>query len=89
MEQQINYTEGLGIDYRHFMWEGIQPRFEFGFGLSYTESATSVVGIRLIFRFNYSNLQIWEIDGEDDWDTEVAKSANNGTREVGAFAKEM
>lgn len=33
---QCNYTEGLYIDYRHFDKHGIEPRFEFGFGLSYT-----------------------------------------------------
>ncbi|KAL3444229.1 glycoside hydrolase superfamily [Aspergillus insuetus] len=30
------YTEGLYIDYRHFDQAGIEPRYEFGFGLSYT-----------------------------------------------------
>ncbi|EFP74047.2 uncharacterized protein PGTG_00003 [Puccinia graminis f. sp. tritici CRL 75-36-700-3] len=33
---QINYSERLKIDYRHFDTYNIQPRFEFGFGLSYT-----------------------------------------------------
>ncbi|KAH8100581.1 glycoside hydrolase family 3 protein [Cristinia sonorae] len=33
----INYTEGLFVDYRHFDMENITPRFEFGFGLSYTQ----------------------------------------------------
>ncbi|KAL1643092.1 hypothetical protein SLS58_005061 [Diplodia intermedia] len=30
------FEEGLYIDYRHFDKAGIEPRFEFGFGLSYT-----------------------------------------------------
>lgn len=33
---QSNFTEGLLIDYRHFDAAKIKPRYEFGFGLSYT-----------------------------------------------------
>lgn len=33
---QDNYTEGLFIDYRAFDRDDISPRYEFGFGLSYT-----------------------------------------------------
>ena len=33
---QINFTDGLYMDYRHFDRYNITPRYEFGFGLSYT-----------------------------------------------------
>ncbi|KAF4587087.1 hypothetical protein EYR40_011108 [Pleurotus pulmonarius] len=33
---EINYTEKLLLDYRYMDANGITPRFEFGFGLSYT-----------------------------------------------------
>lgn len=33
---QLNFTEGLMIDYRHFDSQDITPLYEFGYGLSYT-----------------------------------------------------
>ncbi|KAK6196671.1 hypothetical protein LQW54_011322 [Pestalotiopsis sp. IQ-011] len=42
---QSNFTEGVYIDYRHFDAKNITPRYEFGYGLSYTS-------------FNYSKLEI-------------------------------
>ncbi|KAK5083356.1 hypothetical protein LTR70_006437 [Exophiala xenobiotica] len=42
---QVDFKEGLYIDYRHFDKNNIEPRYEFGFGLSYTD-------------FEYTNLTI-------------------------------
>lgn len=42
---QANFTEGVLIDYRHFDAANITPRYEFGYGLSYTT-------------FSYDNLAI-------------------------------
>ncbi|KAK9454246.1 glycosyl hydrolase family 3 N terminal domain-containing protein [Dipodascopsis uninucleata] len=36
LSPQINFTEGIYIDYRHFDKYDIEPRFEFGFGLTYS-----------------------------------------------------
>ena len=38
---QQNFDEGLYIDYRHFDKQSITPRYEFGFGLSYTTFSLS------------------------------------------------
>ncbi|KAK6067280.1 cel3e secreted beta-glucosidase [Seiridium cupressi] len=46
---QSNFTEGVFIDYRHFDAQNITPRYEFGFGLSYTT-------------FDYSNLEVSKTD---------------------------
>ncbi|KAI0429437.1 glycoside hydrolase superfamily [Xylaria sp. FL1042] len=40
-----NFAEGLFIDYRHFDKANIAPRYEFGFGLSYTNFTYSGIAV--------------------------------------------
>ncbi|KAK8213931.1 putative glycosyl hydrolase [Phyllosticta capitalensis] len=41
-----SYEEGLYIDYRHFDKMGITPRYEFGYGLSYTSFQYSALSVQ-------------------------------------------
>ncbi|KAL9944460.1 glycoside hydrolase 3 [Verticillium nonalfalfae] len=43
-----NFSEGLYVDYRHFDAQNIEPRFEFGFGLSYTKYEYSNIAINSV-----------------------------------------
>ncbi|EIW75053.1 hypothetical protein CONPUDRAFT_140249 [Coniophora puteana RWD-64-598 SS2] len=61
----INYTEGLFIDYRWFDAHDIAPRYEFGYGLSYTT-------------FAYSNLYIQPITPADDAQWSLITNWENG-----------
>lgn len=55
---QSDFDEGVYIDYRHFDQNNIEPRYEFGFGLSYTT-------------FAFSNLTVDKVDDAnfDEWPT--------------------
>ena len=52
------YNHRLFVDYRHFDAANIKPRFEFGFGLSYT-------------KFDYSGLIITAVTGLPDQDAQL------------------
>ena len=42
----MNYTEGLQVGYKWYDEQGIEPLFEFGHGLSYTEFEYSDLTLR-------------------------------------------
>ncbi len=44
---QANFTEGVYIDYKYFDANNITPRYEFGFGLTYTTFSYSKLSMRL------------------------------------------
>ena len=52
------FIRRLFVDYRHFDAANIKPRFEFGFGLSYT-------------KFDYSGLSITAVTGMPDQDVQL------------------
>lgn len=51
---QINFTEGVFIDYRHFDDADITPVYEFGYGLSYTTFTYSDLKISKTAAGNYT-----------------------------------
>lgn len=55
---QSDFDEGIFVDYRHFDEKHITPRYEFGFGMSYTS-------------FSFSNLTAEMVDkaNTDEWPT--------------------
>ena len=45
---QCYFTEGVNIDYRSFLARNITPRYEFGYGLTYTNFSYGGLGINVV-----------------------------------------
>ncbi|PSR91994.1 glycoside hydrolase superfamily [Coniella lustricola] len=82
---QANFTEGVFIDYRRFDAGNITPRYEFGYGLSYTAFGYSNLAVTQNTTANTSQYPSGEIlqGGQVDlWDVLVSVTAdiqNTGT----------
>ena len=75
---QDDFKEGVYIDYRAFDSSDIKPRFEFGFGLSYTTfsySALSITTLPGVSHSKYPTGDIVQGGAEDLWDVLVEVSA--------------
>jgi beta-glucosidase len=74
---QVDYTEGLLVDYRYNDARNIKPLFEFGFGLSYT-------------KFRYSNFALQGIIGAQHSPNSITVSfdvCNTGIRDGNEVAQ--
>jgi beta-glucosidase len=81
---QSNFSEGVYIDYRHFDRNDIEPRYEFGFGLSYTTFQYQELKIRTEQRHpkQYPEGPIVSGGQSDLWDvvaTVTAEVKNTGS----------
>lgn len=70
-DPQCDFTEGVYVDYRHFDEKDITPRYEFGYGLSYTT-------------FNYSSLSIEPLDISPDLQGSSTSSNDQSLWDVAA-----
>lgn len=76
---QSDFEEGVYIDYRRFDKEDIEPRFEFGFGLSYTTFALTNLQIQKNTTTGFDEYPVGAIQpgGQVDlWDVIVTVSAD-------------
>ncbi|KAL2262934.1 hypothetical protein VTK26DRAFT_8924 [Humicola hyalothermophila] len=79
---QSNFSEGVFVDYRHFDARNITPRYEFGFGLSYTTFDYSNLSVRrpadsdVVGYGEYPTGKVVEGGQEDLWDVLIEVSAD-------------
>jgi beta-glucosidase len=90
---QSNFDEGVFVDYRRFDKEDVEPRFEFGFGLSYTTFDFSNPRVNMSSNASldeYPSGKVIQGGMEDLWDVLVAVSAdivNSGETEGAEVAQ--
>lgn len=75
---QSDFSEGVYIDYRAFDAKNITPRYEFGFGLSYTTFAFSELHVEVVEAADtapYPSKPVVEGGHEDLWDNLFRVSA--------------
>ncbi|KXH67270.1 hypothetical protein CSAL01_11471 [Colletotrichum salicis] len=61
---QCDFKEGVYVDYRAFDERGIEPRFEFGFGLTYTQFTYSSLRVKatdILIGAALSTEALWEV----------------------------
>lgn len=87
---QSNFTEGVFVDYRHFDAKNITPRYEFGFGLSYTTFEYSALEVSKAAATTdiYPTGDIVEGGEADLWST-IANVSVNVTNTGGIDGKEV
>ncbi|KAH6610843.1 glycoside hydrolase family 3 protein [Trichoderma cornu-damae] len=66
---QADFDEGVYLDYRYFDEKGIEPRYEFGFGLSYTT-------------FAYSRMSISHVEGANTYPWPGGPIASGGQTDL-------
>lgn len=74
---QVNFTDGLYIDYRYFDKHNITPRYEFGFGLSYSTFTISNAHVNsLQWKSRFPSARPENEIAPPDYDTDLPDSAS-------------
>ncbi|TRX92471.1 hypothetical protein FHL15_006638 [Xylaria flabelliformis] len=88
---QCDYTEGVYIDYRDFDAKNVTPRYEFGFGLSYTKFEYSSISIKPLQEISNIAGEKYASSSDDDlWEVIVqieARVTNTGSMEGAEVAQ--
>ncbi|KAI0860945.1 glycoside hydrolase family 3 protein [Xylaria cubensis] len=88
---QCDYTEGVYIDYRDFDAKNVTPRYEFGFGLSYTKFNYSSISIKPLQEISNIAGEKYASSSDDDlWEVIVqieARVTNTGSMEGAEVAQ--